>query len=102
MLSRAQIQRDYRARRSAGVTLLRVPVSDVFGLALALLDTGRLAEWDAEDPTAVAIAVGQLLSDYEGCVTGNGVEVVPRAKARDGSTGEAEANVRPRQPNARR
>lgn len=57
----AERQRRRRQRRRSGRGVLRVEV-DFAALADALVEAGWLAAWDAENPEAIAVAVGRLLT----------------------------------------
>lgn len=62
MSAAAERMRRLRARRRRGEVVVSVPVAE--GLVVGwLLDTGRLAEDEAEDPDAVAAALGRVLRE---------------------------------------
>lgn len=60
--SAAERMRRHRARRRRGEMVVPVPVAEdqVIGW---LLDTGRIAEQDSEDPHAVAMAIARVLRE---------------------------------------
>lgn len=82
--TRAEIARRYRRRAQARTRLGR-----------ALVDVGRLAEWDESDRAAIDAARDALVSDWVASVISHGVDLVPRRKVGAESTETADARQDP-------
>lgn len=70
-LSDAERMKLYRARTSAGVIVLGIPVDEV-AFTECLLSIRRLHPQAEDNRTALAIAAKRVLEDFIGCVTRNG------------------------------
>ena len=65
LISGAERMRKHRARKRSGAIVL--PPMEIGPITIeVLIDAGFLAEWDAEDPVAIARAVAALLSSLRG------------------------------------
>ncbi len=70
----AERQRRYRARRRNAI-LVRAEM-ERFGFVEALVEAGRLGQWDEDDREAIDQAVTTILSDWHVSVTRNGVDPI--------------------------
>jgi len=77
-----------RERKASRRASLRVEV-DIFGLADALVEDGRLQQWDSEDSKKIALAVGRLLHEFVERVTRH----APDSAHPLGSSSEGDADV---------
>jgi hypothetical protein len=62
--SGAERARDCRARRRGGRLLVKLELAPEIHCA-ALVDGGYLAEWDLDDPAAIARAIVKMLAEAE-------------------------------------
>ena len=80
----AERQRRYRVRRQTAV-LLMVEM-ERFWFVEALIDAGRLGQWDEDNREAVERAVTRLLEDWQIGVTRDGVDPVASFTVRPGES----------------
>lgn len=91
----AERQRRCRARRRASI-LVKAEM-ERFGFVEALVETGRLGQWDEDDREAIDDAVTTLLADWHVSVTRDGADpiasvIMRRRREAEIAPGERETN----------